>query len=169
SSMLSPWAKEIKFGSAEINTLNYNVRILGRKGVLILNAIASVNSLAVVKADIPKVLNSVHFSDGNKYNDFNPEIDEVAAWTIGGLVAGKILAKVGFFALILKFWKFIAIGAVAAFSFVRKKFFGKKDSDDSTGHEDDIAQNSNIEIEDTSNTAADETIGSGEAVEKKEP
>jgi len=35
------WAKEIKFGSQERNTLNYNIRILGRKGVLVLNFIAS--------------------------------------------------------------------------------------------------------------------------------
>lgn len=33
------WAKEIKFGDAETNTLNYNIRILGRKGYLQLNVI----------------------------------------------------------------------------------------------------------------------------------
>jgi uncharacterized membrane-anchored protein len=29
------WAKELKFGTDSIHTLNYNVRILGRKGVLV--------------------------------------------------------------------------------------------------------------------------------------
>ncbi|MVN89785.1 DUF2167 domain-containing protein [Mucilaginibacter aquatilis] len=123
------WAKNIKFGNDSLNTLNYNVRILGRKGVLVLNAIATMNDLNMVKAGIPNVLNIVNFSEGFKYTDFDPKIDNVAAWTIGGLVAGKILAKVGFFALMLKFWKVLAFGVVAAFSFIKKKLFGKKEEE----------------------------------------
>jgi uncharacterized membrane-anchored protein len=108
------WAKEIKFGESEFNTLNYNVRVLGRKGVLILNAISDMTSLPDVQKDIPAVLDMVQFNEGFRYADFNSKTDDIAAWTIGGLVAGKILAKAGFFALILKFWKVIAL-AVAAF------------------------------------------------------
>jgi uncharacterized membrane-anchored protein len=119
------WAKEIKFGTDSVNTLNYNVRVLGRKGVLILNAIATMNEMPAVKASIPQVLNSVSFTDGNKYTEFDSGIDNVAAWTLGGLVAGKVLAKVGFFALILKFWKLIAVAVVAGFSAIRK-FLGLK-------------------------------------------
>ncbi len=122
------WAKEIKFGDAEVNTLNYNVRILGRKGVLVLNAIATIPDLAVVQNDIPKVLDIVQFSDGHKYSDFDAAIDDVAAWTIGGLVAGKILAKVGFFAVILKFWKIIIVAIIALFKPIMN-LFRKKDKD----------------------------------------
>jgi uncharacterized membrane-anchored protein len=32
------WAKELKFGDSETNTLNYNIRVLGRKGVLVLGS-----------------------------------------------------------------------------------------------------------------------------------
>ncbi|OOQ57984.1 DUF2167 domain-containing protein [Mucilaginibacter pedocola] len=120
------WAKEIKFGTDSVNTLNYNVRVLGRKGVLVLNAIATMNEIKPVEADMPKMLTSVTFTDGNKYTNFDSGIDKVAAWTIGGLVAGKVLAKVGFFALALKFWKLIGIGLVAAFTAVKKFFTGKK-------------------------------------------
>ncbi|MBS7562961.1 DUF2167 domain-containing protein [Mucilaginibacter sp. Bleaf8] len=120
------WAKEIKFGKDSVNTLNYNVRVLGRKGVLILNAISNMQNLSAVKAGVPHVLNIVHFSDGYKYKDFDPGVDKVAAWTIGGLVAGKILAKVGFFALLVKFWKLIALAFVSVGSFIRKKLFGRK-------------------------------------------
>ncbi len=119
------WAKEIKFGKDSLNTLNYNVRVLGRKGVLVLNAIATMDNIAAVKADIPHVLSIVNFSDGNKYTDFDSGIDEVAAWTIGGLVAGKVLAKVGFFALILKFWKLLALGFVTVGGAIRKFFTGR--------------------------------------------
>jgi uncharacterized membrane-anchored protein len=73
------WATELKFGEITENTLNYNVRILGRKGVLVLNTISSMNELPEVNKNVDKVLNIVTFSDGNKYADFNPSVDEVAA------------------------------------------------------------------------------------------
>jgi len=123
------WAKELKFGESELNTLNYNIRILGRKGVLELNAISTVNELSLVEKDLKHVLNIVQFNDGYKYKDFDPSVDEVASWTIGGLVAGKVLAKAGFFALLLKFWKFIAVGAVALGGLVMKKIRGEKEEE----------------------------------------
>lgn len=107
------WAKEIKFGESEFNTLNYNVRILGRKGVLVLNAVAPMESLNEVKESINPVLSSFAYNDGLKYSDFDPKIDDVAAWTIGGLVAGKVLAKTGLLALLLKNIKLVLIGLAA--------------------------------------------------------
>ncbi|MCB4797782.1 DUF2167 domain-containing protein [Neotamlana laminarinivorans] len=118
------WAKELKFEDTEVNTLNYNIRILGRKGYLNLNAIGDINILDTFNKDRENILKSVEFTSGNRYSDFNPDIDEVAAYGIGSLVAGKILAKAGFFAVILKFWKFIAIGAVGMFGAFKKKLFG---------------------------------------------
>ncbi len=115
------WAKEIKFGKQELNTLNYNVRILGRKGVLVLNAIATVNELPLVKKDINKVLDIVTFNDGYKYKEFDSSVDEVAAWTIGGLVAGKVLAKVGIFAIIAKFGKIIVLAFLGFFGVFKNK------------------------------------------------
>ncbi len=119
------WAKEIKFGETEGTTLNYNVRILGRKGVLVLNAVASMMELPDVQKNIEPVLASFNYADGNKYADFNPDIDDVAAWTIGGLVAGKVLAKAGIFALLLKNIKLIALAigglGTAAWRWYKKK------------------------------------------------
>ncbi|MBC9933120.1 DUF2167 domain-containing protein [Chitinophaga qingshengii] len=124
------WAKEIHFGdNDDINTLNYQIRILGRHGILSLNAVCTMRELPLVKADIDKVLHMATFTEGNTYFDFDPKIDNVAAWTIGGLVAGKVLLKAGFFAMLLKFlaagWKFILLG-FAALAGVVKKFFGRK-------------------------------------------
>ena len=107
------WAKELKFGENEINTLNYNVRILGRKGVMVLNAVSSMNELAEVQKNIEPVLTAFTYADGFKYSDFDPDLDEVAAWTIGGLVAGKVLAKVGVLAFLLKYIKIIGLAIVA--------------------------------------------------------
>jgi uncharacterized membrane-anchored protein len=100
------WAKEIQFGEAGgDHTLNYDVRVLGRKGVLSMNAIAGMEQLDVVKAGIPGIIGGVAFAEGQRYADFDSNVDDVAAWTIGGLVAGKVLAKAGFFAILLKFIK----------------------------------------------------------------
>ncbi|MFT5979692.1 MAG: putative membrane-anchored protein [Flavobacteriales bacterium] len=119
------WAKELEFEGDSVNTLNYNLRVLGRKGVFILNAVASMNELPEVKTNINSVINSVTFKEGHRYMDFDENIDDVAAWTIGGLVAGKILAKAGFFVFLAKFWKIIAI-AIAGAGGGFMKFFRKK-------------------------------------------
>jgi uncharacterized membrane-anchored protein len=123
------WAKNLRFEGQDENTLNYEVRILGRKGVLSMNAVATMNELDSVKKDIDKILAIPSFTDGNTYKEFDSKTDNVAAWTIGGLVAGKVLLKVGFWAILGKFfiaaWKFIAIGAVAVWGGI-KKFLGKK-------------------------------------------
>jgi uncharacterized membrane-anchored protein len=108
------WAKEFSIPDQEDNTLNYDIRVLGRKGVLRLQAVAGMSELDSVKAHINDVLGMVSFNAGNKYSDFDSKTDKVAAWTIGGLVAGKILAKAGLWAVIAKSLKFIIAGIVLA-------------------------------------------------------
>ncbi|UOB16943.1 DUF2167 domain-containing protein [Abyssalbus ytuae] len=122
------WAKEFKFGESETNTLNYNIRILGRKGVLNLNVIGDMSVLPQVKNDIDSFLNSVDFNEGYRYTDFNPDMDKIAAYGIGGLIAGKVLAKTGALAVLLKFWKVIAIALAGGFAVLRKRFTGNKTS-----------------------------------------
>lgn len=140
------WAKEIKFGKSESNTLNYDLRVLGRKGMFNVSAVANMTELAEVKASIPNIIKSVQFNDGNKYSDFDSSTDTVAAWTIGGLVAGKVLAKVGFFALIAKFGKVIFLALIGGFAALKKFVFGKKDQEVSKPKPEEIAEeNSNEE------------------------
>ncbi len=123
------WAKEIEFGGNPSHTLNYNVRVLGRKGVLILNAIGSMEQLNEIDPNIKQIYEVVKFTDGNKYSDFNPDLDEVAAYGIGGLIAGKVLAKVGLFAVLAKFGKVIIIGLLAGLGFLWKLITGRNKKD----------------------------------------
>lgn len=120
------WAKEITFGNSRENTLNYNIRILGRKGVLVLNAVAGMSSLPAVKAGIGPILTAVEFKEGNRYSEFDPKMDKVATYGIAGLVAGGVLAKVGFFKVlflaILGAKKFLIIGLIALVAFAAKLF-----------------------------------------------
>lgn len=123
------WALELQADDAEGTTLNYNVRVLGRKGVLIMNAVAGTEQLEMVKQNIPAVLAMATFNDGFKYEQFDSNVDEVAAVTIGGLVAGKVLAKAGLFAIILKFLvklKFLWIAIVAGGAALWSRLRGKK-------------------------------------------
>ncbi|MBX0290938.1 DUF2167 domain-containing protein [Hymenobacter sp. HSC-4F20] len=124
------WAKELRFSGTSAPTLNYNVRLLGRKGVLNLNAIGGLEQLPEVRASIPAVIKSVEFPKGLQYADFDPKLDEVAAYGIGGLVAGKVLAKAGAFALVAKFWKVLVALLAAAGTAIRRFFGGKATSDE---------------------------------------
>lgn len=124
------WAKELRFGEADFNTLNYNIRVLGRKGYLTLNVISGIEQLPQVNNDMEVILGSVDFNEGYRYSDFNPDLDEVAAYGVGGLIAGKILAKTGLLAGLLKFWKVIALGAVGIFGALRKRIFGSRSNNE---------------------------------------
>lgn len=119
------WAKELKFGENEQHTLNYNIRVLGRKGVLVMNFIAGMNQLEEINASVEPVLAMAEFNPGFRYQDFNPEIDKVAAYGIGALVAGKVLAKTGLIAMLLlalkKLWIFIALGIYGFFKLLFRK------------------------------------------------
>lgn len=108
------WAMELQGSDAEKRTLNYHLRVLGRKGVLVMSAIGTMDQLPEIKKNIPGILKSATFESGHAYADFDPKVDEVAAWTVGSLVAGKVLAKVGFFAILAKFGKLIVMGLIAA-------------------------------------------------------
>ena len=107
------WAKEFKVSEQDENSLNYDIKLLGRKGVLTVSALASINQLDTINKNLNNVLSMVAFNAGSKYSDFDSKTDDIAAWTIGGLVAGKVLAKVGFFALIIKNIKLVILGVVA--------------------------------------------------------
>jgi len=123
------WAKELHFGDSPEHTLNYNIRILGRRGVLVLNAVGTMEQLASIEKAAPSILATVNFQDGHRYADFDSKTDKVATYGLAALVAGGLLAKGGFFKLLiagaLAAKKFVIIGVVALVAAI-KKFFGGK-------------------------------------------
>ena len=124
------WAKRLQFEHDSTETLNYNIRILGREGVLVLNAIGGMDQLDEIKVNVDAILASVNFSEGNRYEDFDESTDKLAAYGVGGLIAGGILAKTGLLAKIglifAKFAKVIIIGGIAAGGALIRFFTGKK-------------------------------------------
>ncbi len=126
------WAKDLRFGTEAVHTLNYNIRVLGRRGVLVLNAVASMDQLAAVRRDMTKVIAFVDFAEGNRYADFVPGTDKVAEYGIAALIVGSIAAKAGFFKLllagILALKKLIVVALVAIAAFFRRLFGKKKEA-----------------------------------------
>ena len=120
------WAKEIKFGDNPNHTLNYNIRVLGRKGVLILNFIAGIEQKYLIESKLENVLAIAEFDQGSQYSDFDPELDEIAAYGIGALVAGKVIAKTGFFVMALVFLKKFGLLFLLAAGALLKQFYKRK-------------------------------------------
>jgi len=122
------WAKDLVFGSEGEHTLNYNIRILGRRGVLVLNAVSSIKQLDAIRAQTGTILPAVEFNDGHRYSDYLPGTDKAAAYGIGGLILGGVAAKAGFFKLLwvglLAAKKFVVAAIVAIIAFL-KRFFRK--------------------------------------------
>lgn len=122
------WAKELKFEGSEENTLNYNIRALGRRGVMNLNAVATMGQLPMIEKQMPDVVRMVEFTEGNRYADYRKG-DQVAKYGIAALVAGGIAAKAGLFktliAMAIAGKKFLILFVIGLFA-VAKKFFPKK-------------------------------------------
>ncbi len=135
------WATDIKAKGSEGHSVNYYVRILGRKGYLVLNAIGNLEQLPEMQSATPQILSMIEFTEGNRYTDFNPKTDKVATYGLVGLIAGaaglKIAAKIGLLALfakkfgfialaLKKLWIVIAVGAASLW----KKITGRKSANE---------------------------------------
>jgi uncharacterized membrane-anchored protein len=114
------WARELSFPSAPEHTLNYDIRVLGREGVLSFNAVAGMSRLADIEGSMKEVMSFADFRPGRRYADYKSGTDRTAAYGIGALVAGKLAAKAGIFKLLLgaliagKKFVLLALAGVAA-------------------------------------------------------
>jgi uncharacterized membrane-anchored protein len=124
------WAKELSFGGAPEHTLNYDIRALGRRGVLSLNAVASMGQLSMIEKDMQQLLGIVTFNEGHRYGDYVAGVDKIAAYGIGALIAGKLAVKAGLFKLIIGALiagkKFVIVALVAVGAFLKKLFTGRR-------------------------------------------
>jgi uncharacterized membrane-anchored protein len=125
------WAKEIKSDTSTSHALNYDVRVLGREGVLSMEAVAPIDMLEQVRADMRPLLDRAEFNEGYRYAEFNSKTDKLAEYGLGALIAGGVAAKLGLFAklgaLLLAFKKIILVGIVAIGGGIAKLFGKKKD------------------------------------------
>jgi uncharacterized membrane-anchored protein len=122
------WAKELDFGGKE-HTLNYDVRVLGREGVLSMNAVGSMSQISGIRQDMQSLLKLAEFNEGHRYDQYNASTDKLAAYGLGALVAGGVAAKLGLFAklfaFLLAFKKIFIVGGIAAIGLIGKLLKGR--------------------------------------------
>lgn len=126
------WAMQLNFGDAE-DTLNYSIRVLGREGVLALNAVAPLRQMAEIKPAMEQVVASASFTTGNRYSDYDEDTDKLATYGVGGLIAGGLVASKtgllkGLWLALLAGKKFVVLGAIAVGVFLKRMFSRKTDA-----------------------------------------
>jgi uncharacterized membrane-anchored protein len=138
------WARDLKVSGSTVDTLNYDVRLLGRKGVLSLNMLSDMDHLPEVRTAAANFGNAASFDAGSRYADFDSSIDKTAEYGLAGLVAagaGVVVAKkLGFLAIALGFGKWILAGLAIAGATMRRwigGLFGRRERDALEGDEGD--------------------------------
>ena len=123
------WAKSFDVKRNDL-ALNYDIRVLGRSGVMELSMLADMSELGQIEAKVPAILGMVDFTEGNRYADYKPGTDKVAAYGIAGLIAGGVLAKAGFFkvifAALIAAKKVVIVAVVAIGAWIKRLMGGKK-------------------------------------------
>src|SRR5262249_44864425 len=110
--------------------LNYDIRILGRRGMLKLIVVASMSQLAEVRQASDQVRGLVAYDPGSRYADVDKKNDKMAAYGGAGLVGAAVRAAAvknpGLLAILLAFAKkgfiVIAAGFAAAAAWFRRVF-----------------------------------------------
>lgn len=109
----------IKGQSQGKTIVNYNTRILGRRGVMSANLLVAPDKLETTLPEIKTLLGGFAFKDGERYAEYKSG-DKIAEYGLTALVVGGaagIAAKVGLFGKLFgflgKMWKLLIIGLLA--------------------------------------------------------
>lgn len=127
------WAQDLAIGGGDAHSLNYDIRLLNRQGVLSLNVISSMADLGDVRAAAGSIAQAAVFDAGSTYAD-HAKGDKVAEFGVAGLVAAGLglaaAKKFGLLAILLLMLKkgfvVIAAGFASVAAWFRRKMGGKK-------------------------------------------
>lgn len=115
--------------------INYNTRLLGRRGVMEVVLVADPQTLDASIASFKALVPGYEFGAGEKYAEFR-EGDHVAEYGLAALITGgaaAVAAKKGWLAAIgvflVKMWKLLLIGLLAVGASFRKFFKRGRDGD----------------------------------------
>lgn len=129
------WAIEGK--SSQTGLVNYDVRLLGRRGYISATLVTDPKALAADLPHVQSLLGSFSFKEGNRYAEWKAG-DKIAEYGLAALVAGGAGAaamKLGLFAqlgkLLAKGWKLVVLGFAAVAGWL-KRLLGKKQQDAET-------------------------------------
>ncbi len=125
------WATTATAEGSDRASINYNTKILGRKGVMSVQLVSSPEKFEAGLAAFQDSLDGFKYKPGDRYADYEPG-DHVAEYGLAALVAGgavAVAAKKGVFGVIAAFlaaaWKFVLMG-IAGLGVWLKSLFGKR-------------------------------------------
>jgi uncharacterized membrane-anchored protein len=127
------WSALVKQkGSTDGGSANYNTYALGRDGHFELNLVTGIDKVEAQKVHAKELLASLQFNEGKRYEDFDPKTDRLAEYGLAALIGGVAAKKLGVLAIAAafaaKFFKLIAIGAIALVAGLRSLFKRRGDS-----------------------------------------
>lgn len=109
-----------------VSFLNYEMRILTRTGALSLTAVANTSQLNTLQTLMPSMVGNIHMPVGQRYLDFNPHTDQIAAWTERVLRMGELLDARHFFEWLLNTWLFVAVCLVMVLFIYLMQYFHRR-------------------------------------------
>ena len=123
------WSVEAESGGEKF--VNYNVRLLGRKGVTKVTLIEDRSHVDATLPQFREILRSHQYGDGESYAEYR-QGDRIAQYGLGALVLGgaaAAAAKFGLFAPLILFfkkaWKLVAAGVVGAVMWIKNLITGR--------------------------------------------
>lgn len=120
------WGPVVKNKQNGHETVNYNVRLLGRRGVMEVTLLVSPEKLDQQLPWFRSALTGFTFEKGEDYASFRSG-DKVAEYGLAALVTGGAVAVAAKSGLLAKLWKLIVAG-IAAGGLALKRLFGSKGS-----------------------------------------
>ncbi|MGQ0384502.1 MAG: DUF2167 domain-containing protein [Gammaproteobacteria bacterium] len=108
--------------------VNFNTRLLGRKGVTSATLVAEPATLDAAVSDFKDVLTGFAYVSGERYADMQ-EGDRMAEYGLAALIAGGGAAVAAKSGLLKSLWKVLAAAGVAVAVWLGKIFKGRKQRD----------------------------------------
>lgn len=122
------WAPRARTSEGD-EVVNYNTRLLGRRGVMEVALIVDPELLESALPSLRSTIQAFQFTKGEDYASF-VQGDKVAEYGLAALVTGGAVAMAAKSGLLEKLWKFIVLGVAGVIAAV-KRFFGVKTKDES--------------------------------------
>lgn len=118
------WAilgKSQQQGKLDEESVNYSVRILGRRGTMSVDLVLAPDLVPKVIPEFNKLMDGFSYISGQKYADWRKG-DKVAEYGLTALIVGGAAAAALKSGLLVKFWKLIVAVFVGLGAFIKRLF-----------------------------------------------
>lgn len=83
------WATRISANGTEEEILNYNLRLMGKTGVIKINAVATLDQLPDIKKALPLIIAQTRFTAEEAFDAYNEGKDKESQYDMAALITGK--------------------------------------------------------------------------------